>query len=115
MLCYTAVVICPPKSVNRHYYIIFYVYSNVEATCTLQDTCLFTQMQKQFFYPILKLQSRPQSTTSSEIEKIKKIDCMVKKIQNLSKNIVLQWIPAHCVLNGNEKADMLAKITTKST
>ena len=34
---------------------------------------------------------------------------MIQQIQDLGKNLVLQWNPAHCNIQGNEKADMLAK------
>ena len=49
------------------------------------------------------------STNCPKMEKIKEIHCMIQQIQKLGKNIVLQWIPAHCNILGNEKADVLAK------
>lgn len=33
----------------------------------------------------------------------------IRMLKNLNRNVVLQWIPAHCGVEGNEKADMLAK------
>ena len=38
---------------------------------------------------------------------------MLKQIQSLGKTIILQWIPAHCGIQGNEKADILAKKGSK--
>ena len=47
------------------------------------------------------------------MKKIKEIHTMIIQIQNLGKIIVLQWIPAHCGIYGNEQADILAKKGTK--
>ena len=43
-------------------------------------------------------------------------DCCCKviaQLKNYSKIISLQWIPGHCQISGNEKADFLAKKGTK--
>ena len=34
---------------------------------------------------------------------------MLAQIKSLGKSIILQWIPTHCGIQGNEKADILAK------
>ena len=35
------------------------------------------------------------------------------KILQQNKELVLQWIPSHCKIAGNEKTDLLAKAATK--
>ena len=47
------------------------------------------------------------------MEKIKEIQRMLTQIKSLGKTIILQWIPAHCGIQGNEKADILAKKGSK--
>ena len=47
---------------------------------------------------------------NSKILEIKKLSRLLK---NQHKIVVLQWIPAHCGLQGNETADQLAKKGTK--
>ncbi|GFY65784.1 hypothetical protein TNIN_253911 [Trichonephila inaurata madagascariensis] len=39
------------------------------------------------------------------------LDCCpdIKNLSSLGKTIVLHWVPAHCGIPGNEKADFLAK------
>ena len=49
-------------------------------------------------------------TPSSQIKNIRTI---IKQLSNLKKKITLQWIPAHCGIHGNEKADSLAKKGTE--
>lgn len=44
---------------------------------------------------------------------VKEIQEIIKSIQEKNKKIAIQWIPAHCGLDGNEKADFLAKKGTK--
>ena len=43
------------------------------------------------------------------MSKIQEIQCMILQIQNLGITIALQYIPAHCGISGNERADILAK------
>jgi Ribonuclease HI len=38
---------------------------------------------------------------------------MIKHLHSLNKLIVLQWIPLHCGLYGNETADILGKKGTQ--
>ena len=53
------------------------------------------------------------SINCPKMEKIKEIQSMLKQIQSFSKTIILQWIPAHCGIQGNEKANILAKKGSK--
>ena len=48
------------------------------------------------------------------MEKIKEIQKMLTQIKSLGKTIILQWIPAQCGIQGNEKADILAKRDLRS-
>ena len=38
---------------------------------------------------------------------------MIRQLSQLQKKIVLQWIPSHCGITGNERADGLAKRGTE--
>jgi hypothetical protein len=38
---------------------------------------------------------------------------LIVKLQEQNNTVFLQWIPAHCNFNGNEKADFLAKMGSK--
>ena len=38
---------------------------------------------------------------------------MLTQIKSLGKTLILQWIPVHCGIQGNEKADILAKKGSK--
>ena len=49
------------------------------------------------------------SNTTKKSEKIKDCYNMLVQLQNLNKTIHLQWVPAHCGIEGNELADTLAK------
>ena len=49
----------------------------------------------------------PKSLTIIECHKI------IKQLSCLHKKVVLQWIPAHCGVEGNETADFLAKKGSK--
>uniref|UniRef100_A0A8D8WXT1 RNase H type-1 domain-containing protein n=1 Tax=Cacopsylla melanoneura TaxID=428564 RepID=A0A8D8WXT1_9HEMI len=44
---------------------------------------------------------------------IREIRTTIKQLGKLNKLIALQWIPSHCGLHGNEKADYLAKYVVK--
>ncbi|KAI5754580.1 hypothetical protein M8J77_009716 [Diaphorina citri] len=46
-------------------------------------------------------------------EEIREIRRIIKQLYIQKKSLVLQWIPAHCDLAGNETADYLAKKGTK--
>lgn len=47
--------------------------------------------------------------TSTEISNCKTI---IQNLQNANKTVVLQWIPGHCQIFGNDQADALAKKAT---
>lgn len=48
-----------------------------------------------------------------KIVPVKETQEIIRSLQQKNKKIAIQWIPAHCDLDGNEKADSLAKKGTK--
>jgi Ribonuclease HI len=54
------------------------------------------------------------NTNITQSKQIQETRNMIKHLHSLNKLIVLQWIPSHCGLYGNETADTLAKKGTKS-
>ncbi|KAL1447160.1 hypothetical protein WDU94_012235 [Cyamophila willieti] len=53
------------------------------------------------------------NTNENTSDKIREIRAILKQLRQLKKIIAIQWVPAHCGLEGNEKADVLAKKGTK--
>uniref|UniRef100_A0A8D9AVJ4 RNase H type-1 domain-containing protein n=1 Tax=Cacopsylla melanoneura TaxID=428564 RepID=A0A8D9AVJ4_9HEMI len=49
------------------------------------------------------------STSENTSDKIREVRAILKQPRQLGKAIAIQWVPAHCGLEGNEKADALAK------
>ena len=41
--------------------------------------------------------------------RVKNVQDEINSLQQNNKSITIQWIPSHCGLNGNERADLLAK------
>ena len=42
-------------------------------------------------------------------QKFPKVNQLLAEVESVSDRLVLQWIPGHCHIKGNEKADSLAK------
>jgi ribonuclease HI len=52
--------------------------------------------------------------SSEEVDReVKLCKIQLLKLKNENKEVVLQWVPSHCNLHGNEKADYLAKRGSK--
>ena len=53
------------------------------------------------------------SMNCPKMEKFKEIQSMLRQIQSLGKTIILQWILAHCDIQDNDRADILAQKGSK--
>ena len=64
------------------------------------------------FYSAIPSQQSSQYI-NSQLLQINDIHQTLKFLSQLDKKIIIQWIPAHCRIEGNELADMLAKKGTQ--
>ena len=88
-----------------------YSYKNCYSTINLQNTPLKKVVILSDSTSAIKAIRNTNITQSKQIHETHN---MIKHLHSLNKLIVLQWIPSHCGLCGNETADKLPRKAQKS-
>jgi len=90
----------------------------IEAICTTQRVLNFHH--NKFKRAVIFSDSKASILSAASTETVistEARDCqdLIRQLKGKHKQIALQWIPGHCQITGNEKADVLAKKGAKIT